>query len=239
MKLFWKRQLDRGKLRQTAQAIKNIQNSNEALAHAKKFSDFTRLVVVDRLIEIAEESNPCGVDTVVGIDRGGRGYAKLVKSTFDLIRERQGMGKAGLLFLNLHAGQNIDFSSTELDVLKGREYGHAFAIDDWTGGGMLRLFCGRAFEQLRKNGVKIDFVAHHYFATKKQDGFDMAFYFMVGEDNEISKLHLGGRQYLVEDKSISIFAKREKGYLDTVRILRTNRLINDLSSRAAEIYGSK
>ncbi len=142
---------------------------------APAYIKFANMPLVERAVQIAREYPPENFDTIVGIDRGGRPYAKLVKSVFDAAREKQGLPKINILFLNVHVGHydtnnwKIDFKEGEENdkfqqnnLLSGKDYGNIIVIDDYRDIGETRVGVANGIEKLQGQGVKVNYSYDNY-----------------------------------------------------------------------------
>jgi len=55
------------------------------------FKPYLNMPLVERIVQIVAEIPASQVETIVGIETGGRGPAKLVKAVYDKIRANQGL----------------------------------------------------------------------------------------------------------------------------------------------------
>lgn len=141
--------------------------------YLRVFRKYKDMLLVERAVSIAKRFPPQTVDTILGIDTRGRDYAKLVKFTFDGIRTAGGLPKTKSLFLNVHVGSwtlgtdssttcwNIDYKNNHM--LKGKDYGVVFAVDDCKRDGRTAKAIERGITYLREQGIGIKYAGQAYF----------------------------------------------------------------------------
>ena len=148
-----------------------------------EYIKYANMPLVERAVQIARDYPPGNFDTIVGIDRGGRPYAKIVKSVFDGVRKKQGLSRIKILFLNVHVGHydtnnwNIKIENKNENskfmmnnVLSGKDFGNILVIDDYRSSGETRVCFANGIEKLQEQGVKIDYDYDNHIYFLGQNG---------------------------------------------------------------------
>ncbi len=137
------------------------------------FEDYSDMLLVERAVKIAREYSPLESDTILGIDRGGRGVAKLMKAVFDKIRAKQGLPKTKILFMSIHMKywggdchltdiNNWNLSSGNNKLLENRTYRNILVIDDYYATGDTKKALERGIKSLAKKNVTFEYDGKNY-----------------------------------------------------------------------------
>lgn len=201
------------------------------------FQQFSDLLHIGRVLEIIKYYDPEQVDTIIGVDRSGRSYAKLISAAYSLIRQRLGLSKTKLIFINMHV---IDMHYTDTDLnfannslFANKDYGTAVIIDDFTTGSYetqaaLLRFIDKMSESEYNTNIKVR--GYEYFLKQNSTR---------GENDPLlllnKRLQPGGINYLHKgDGVLAIPFKEAENRQEEIK--KINEDVTRISIIAAKIY---
>lgn len=207
------------------------------------FDKYKDMALVKKVVDLTDIYPPEKIDTIVGIDKGGRQYAKLVKRFFDGIRQAKGLPKMKLLFINAHRSDscngttNWNMNYKNNCLLKGKDYGKALVIDDRMMRGETQRLIARGMNILQENGVKITFQGHAYLlgADNSDDPiydrvFDNMYENFFGKANRFLKSTNSGNE------QPSLFALPDRNAQASKVFRMINSRIADVAELAIKTY---
>ena len=200
------------------------------------FGKYKDMLLVERMVEIARDYPPMQVETIVGIDGGGRGFAKLVKALFDRIRENQNLPKTKILFISIHYEPLNHLGNTVWDLnyknnarLEGKEYGNLLIVDDLRATGITKRMTIKGIKSLQEK-VNITCLDHVYFMVLEDSHsylthtFDIRHQGIFGQTRELFKKDDG-----MQPPSLFAVADREMGM--------TKDIVQEINEKIAAVVG--